>query len=113
MNPALTPSEALSNSANWIAELLTGSIGTVIAILAIAAVGLAMLLGHVAMRDGARVILGCFVLFGAPIIAGALAGASRPVSAQHTSSEIYIAPPTLPPPPQPNRDPYAGASVPM
>jgi len=111
MNPVLTPTSPLAESASWITQLLTGSIGTVIAILAIAAVGLAMLLGRVAVRDGARVILGCFVLFGAPMIARTLNGFAQPLLAD---TKAYITSPLVPPkPPEANPDPYAGASVPM
>jgi hypothetical protein len=74
-----------------------------------------MLAGRLSVRPGLSVILGSFILFGAPTIArgiGASAGGDR--------AAIL---PTLPPPPvtsagvpasgQPaNSDPYAGASVP-
>lgn len=107
-------SNALTTAIDWIAGALTGNLGTMIAVLAIAGTGFAMLQGRLAVRDGARVVLGCFILFGAPAIAHGLAELASASSAQ---SQSYSAPPPPPPPipapPQPNNDPYAGASVPM
>ncbi|WP_084385089.1 TrbC/VirB2 family protein [Novosphingobium naphthalenivorans] len=107
--------EPLSNSARWFVELLTGSLGMSVAVLAIAAVGLAMLHGRLSVRASARVALGCFILFGAPAIAHGVAGLAS--SANVTSAQVYngLAPLPLvaPQAPQPDRDPYAGASVPM
>lgn len=107
-------SNALVTASDWIAVLLTGTLGTILAVLAIAGVGFAMLQGRLAVRDGVRVVLGCFILFGAPMIAHGLAGlaaltASAPIEVQSAPPP----PPPIPSPPQPNRDPYAGASVPM
>ncbi len=56
---------------NWLQGTLLGTIATVIAVIAIAAVGLLMLTGRINWRYGATVILGCFILFGAAsIVAG-------------------------------------------
>lgn len=106
---------AFSASVDWMAMLLTGSVGSAVAILAIAAVGLAMLQGRLTVRDGMRVAFGCFIVFGASTIAQALTDlASR---SDAGSIEVYSAP--IPPeivvpiPPQPDADPYAGASVKM
>ena len=63
-DPFSHSANALPAAATWIAALLTGSLATSVAVLAIGATGLAMLSGRVSLRDGARVVIGCFVLFG-------------------------------------------------
>lgn len=85
-----------------------------IAILAVAGIGLAMLQGRVSVRSGLRVAIGCFILFGAPAIAQELMGLVRR-NAGPALIEVQPASPPLiavPAPPPPNPDPYAGASVP-
>ena len=55
----------------WLEGTLLGTIATVVAVIAVAAVGLLMLTGRINWRYGATVILGCFILFGAAsIVAG-------------------------------------------
>lgn len=56
---------------HWLQGTLLGTIATVAAVIAVAAVGFMMLTGRISWRYGAVVILGCFVLFGAgSIVAG-------------------------------------------
>lgn len=62
----------------WVEGTLLGTAATVVAVIAVAVVGLMMLAGRMNWRHGAVVILGCFILFGATsIVAGiqATAGA--------------------------------------
>ena len=55
----------------WLEGTLLGTIATVVAVIAVASVGLLMLTGRINWRYGATVILGCFILFGAAsIVAG-------------------------------------------
>jgi len=55
----------------WLQGTLLGTIATVVAVIAVACVGLLMLSGRISWRHGAVVILGCFILFGAAsIVAG-------------------------------------------
>lgn len=55
----------------WLQGTLLGTIATVVAVIAVACVGLLMLSGRLNWRYGAVVILGCFILFGAAsIVAG-------------------------------------------
>ncbi len=55
----------------WIQGTLLGTVATVVAVIAVAVVGLMMLTGRMNWRYGASVILGCFILFGAAsIVAG-------------------------------------------
>ena len=87
----VTPAAALAQSAlvdprgsgpivsavQWLQGTLLGTIATVVAVIAVACVGLLMLSGRINWRHGAVVILGCFILFGAAsIVAGIRATAS-------------------------------------
>jgi type IV secretory pathway VirB2 component (pilin) len=98
----------------WLEGTVLGTIATTIAIIAIAWVGLMMLLGRADIRYGLTVILGCFILFGAPTIAVGirdfLAGGEQALASPLPSERP---PPELPSPPPPaHNDPYAGASLP-
>lgn len=100
-------------AAAWLEHLLLGSIATMIIALAVGTTGAAMLAGRIDVRRGATVILGCFLLFGAPVIAAGLydvltgggnltAEASSPAPkaiSVHRLTDPY--------------DPYAGAAVPQ
>jgi type IV secretory pathway VirB2 component (pilin) len=59
----------------WIQALLLGSVATGVAVLAVAFVGFGMLAGRLDWRTGARVVLGIFILFGAPAIVQGLRSA--------------------------------------
>ena len=99
----------------WFQNILMGSIGTIIAGLAIASIGFAMFSGRVDIRRGLAVVLGFFVLVGAPYIAKGLLGAV--VSEGLTT--VAVPPPPIYAKPQPGAtsppdggyDPYAGAAV--
>lgn len=56
----------------WLQGTLLGSVATVAAVIAVAAVGFMMLTGRMNWRYGAVVILGCFILFGAASIVGGI-----------------------------------------
>lgn len=64
-------SGVIVNALQWMQGTLLGTVATVVAVIAIASVGLLMLTGRINWRHGAVVILGCFILFGA---AGIVAG---------------------------------------
>lgn len=100
-------------AAGWVAAMLTGSVGTIVALIAIAGVGARMLLGRLSIRSGVRVVLGCFILFGAPVIAQALAHLITRTPSTTTSQGQAAMPPPIPTARTPDRDPYAGASLPM
>ena len=106
-------SGSLPAAVTWIEQVIFGSFGTIIAVIAVAWVGFALLQGRIATRDGIRVVLGCFILFGAPIIARGFLQMAR------GSGEIAVprqaaSPPSPPvaPTKAPQLDPYAGASLP-
>lgn len=56
----------------WLQGTLLGTVATVCAVIAVAAVGFMMLTGRMNWRYGAVVILGCFILFGAASIVGGI-----------------------------------------
>ena len=64
-------SGVIVSAVRWLEGTLLGTIATVVAVIAVASVGLLMLTGRINWRYGVTVILGCFILFGAAcIIAG-------------------------------------------
>jgi type IV secretion system protein VirB2 len=64
-------SGVIVSAVRWLQDTLLGTVATVVAVIAVAVVGLMMLTGRVNWRHGAVVILGCFILFGAAsIVAG-------------------------------------------
>ena len=70
-------SGVIVSAVRWLEGTLLGTIATVVAVMAVAAVGLLMLTGRINWRYGATVILGCFILFGAAsIVAGIQSTAS-------------------------------------
>lgn len=59
------------SAVQWLQGTLLGTVATVVAVIAVACVGLLMLTGRIDWRRGAVVVLGCFILFGAvSIVAG-------------------------------------------
>jgi hypothetical protein len=97
---------------NWIQGVALGPIATTIGIIAVAAIGFALLTGRIDLRRGVAVVLGCFMIFGARGIAEALAVLA---AGSGTVPRRVEAPPPLTvlvAPSQPY-DPYAGASVPQ
>lgn len=113
-----TGGQSLVLAARWIVGTLTGTVASLVATLAVAAVGLLMLQGRVEIRRAAVVVTGCFILFGASVISS---GIMRIAEVGIARAEATVAAPVpdpvpsfVPPPPQPEvYDPYAGASVPV
>jgi type IV secretion system protein VirB2 len=69
-------SGAIVGAVHWIEGTLLGTVATVAAVIAVAAVGFMMLTGRMNWRYGAMVILGCFALFGAASIVSGIQAAS-------------------------------------
>lgn len=65
-------SSVIIDAMSWLQGTLLGTAATVVAVIAVAAVGFAMLTGRINWRHGAVVILGCFILFGAASIVGGI-----------------------------------------
>lgn len=102
-------------AASWTQTTLVGTMATIVAVIAVAAVGAMMLAGRVDIRRGLMVVLGCFILFGASAIAGGIRSAISVTDGAEPSPVMASSPPppVLPPRPKPAQyDPYAGASVP-
>jgi ABC-type spermidine/putrescine transport system permease subunit II len=103
----------MTAAGDWVVSLATGSLATTIAIIAVAALGLAMLRGRVPRQRGIAILLGCPVVASAKMIAAGLLGLldsspARTAIAQTTATE---AGPIRPDPEMPNDfDPYAGAA---
>lgn len=100
----------------WLSGTLLGSVATAVAVIAVASFGVLLLSGRIDMRRGARMIFGCFILFGASSIAvGIMRASERTPSAVEQSAPL---PPTYPNAPvaaasaSSTYDPYAGAAMP-
>lgn len=109
--PTSTP---LGPASSWVVGAISGSLATALCVVAVALVGVLMLRGRLAVKDGAMLVVGCFVLFGASTLAAALMSVGE--DASYASARAPIGPaayaPELPPPPPPVQyDPYAGASI--
>jgi len=98
----------------WIEHALLGTTATAIAVICVAGVGYQFLTGRVPARRAITVILGCFILFGAPGIAAALGAlASRGPVADTAEQEAPLPPQVVPISRPPSRaapnpfDPYA------
>ena len=103
----------LARAVEWPEQLVLGSAGTTVAILAVAGVGIATLTGNMPVRRALSVVIGCFILFGAPVIAAGLLGSTAPRAALPV--DVPAAPITAYTPSVPAvtpYDPYAGAAVP-
>lgn len=56
----------------WLTGLLPGSLATFLATFAIAFVGFRLMSGRMMVRQGALIVLGCFILLGSGLIAQSL-----------------------------------------
>lgn len=106
----------LVGAASWVEQLLTGTVATTVAVIAVAWLGYLTLSGRIDLRRALTILLGCFILFGAPVIAqgvlrlteaggGPLASVVAAPVASFPTPLASAAPATV--------DPYAGASVPV
>lgn len=100
-------------SARWVENVLLGEFALGLCVIAVAFIGALMLTGRLPLREGMRVVVGCFVLLGSPMIATGLArGGNRTLEASSLpppiAVQIEVPRPGLPPS---NFDPYAGASL--
>ena len=106
--PAASP---LADAVTWMTDLLLGSLAVGLCVIAVALVGFAALTGRMPIRQGARVVLGCFVLLGAPVIASGLSGLWQDGTSAPSSLPTPIVTDQRQPLPQATYDPYAGASI--
>lgn len=59
-------------SAGWIESVMLSEIAVGLCVISVGLVGVRMLTGRLPLRQGMQVVIGCFVLLGAPIIAAGL-----------------------------------------
>lgn len=118
--PLTDPSNggSLAAAVSWAGSLLTGTLATVIATIAIVGIGFMMLRGRLPLRRGITIVLGCFIISGATMIAQGLLGINAHLSESgarqgQTAAVTATIPPPAPPPQPEVYDPYAGASVPV
>ncbi|MBO9557422.1 MAG: TrbC/VirB2 family protein [Caulobacter sp.] len=69
-------SSAVLSGVLWLQGTLLGNVATVVAVMAVAAIGFMMLTGRMNWRYGATVIVGCFILFGATTIVSGIRAAA-------------------------------------
>lgn len=69
-------SNPILGAATWVKDLLMGPVATTVAVIAVALVGFMMLTGRMNWKHGAVVILGLFILFGAPHIVASIQAAA-------------------------------------
>lgn len=109
------PDTAIPAAVDWAVGTLLGSVTTGVAVIAVAFLDFGLMFGHLDWRTGVRVVLGMFIVFGAPMIAAELAGLGRGfVTAQSDTSTAQMLPsqPAIPKN-APVADPYAGAGMPQ
>lgn len=97
----------------WINNVLLGELSVMLSVIAVAIFGFVLLTGRLNLRHGGRVVLGIFILLGAPVIASAFA-TTWGGYAEASPQVVFEAPPTQVSPrqlPPANYDPYAGASL--
>jgi type IV secretory pathway VirB2 component (pilin) len=104
-------SSAFVTATEWMTGTLLGTVAVSLCVVAVAFVGLMMMTGRFAVRDGLRVVIGCFVLLGASTIAAGLRGAANEAYSAQPGVVIVQSLPEPPPLPQSTYDPYAGASL--
>jgi len=63
----------LVDALNWMMEILLGPVATALAVMAVAGVGFMMLTGRMNWRYGGTVIIGVFIIFGAPRLVSSIA----------------------------------------
>jgi type IV secretory pathway VirB2 component (pilin) len=112
----------LVTAVQWLEALLLGPLALAVGTIAVAAFGFLMLSGRVDVRTGARIVIGCFILFGARSIAtglqagaAGLGGREANYATAESSTTALPAPQTAASPAAPAPpvyDPYAGAAAP-
>jgi type IV secretory pathway VirB2 component (pilin) len=107
--------QPLAAAVHWIEALLIGSTAEIAAVLAVALLGAGLMQGRWSWRQGGAIIVGCFVIFAAPLIAqGLLAGIGDNADTMNDRGSPGDQVPTYrPSQPYPSvYDPYDGAAVP-
>lgn len=113
--PVQSQDAAIPAAVDWAVGTLLGSVANGVAVLAVAFLGFGMLAGRIDWRTGVRVVLGIFILFGAPMIARELMALARNGEAAQSEQIASQQIPQQPVIPEnaPLADPYAGAGMPQ
>lgn len=101
----------LPTAVQWIEDVLLGPVASGLGVIAVAWLGFELLAGRIDWRRGLQVLLGLFVLFGAPTMVRELMGAVRGDEAMPSLPVTTALPPAPPLKAPPPADPYAGAAV--
>jgi type IV secretion system protein VirB2 len=71
------PHSVIEAASIWIVALLSGSLVTTLCVVAVATLGLLMMTGRIQIRAGVQVVIGCFLLFSAALLADDLQTLAR------------------------------------
>ena len=103
---------AFEGALGWVDAVLFGPVALSLCVIAVALVGMLALTGRLPSRQGLRVVLGCFILFGAPVIAaGLLDSASGLTEPQLPPAPVVAQDPPREELPPAHYDLYASASL--
>jgi type IV secretory pathway VirB2 component (pilin) len=108
------PRPVLGAASDWTQGVLGGTLATALCVIAVAVLGLLLLSGRLRVRRSVEVVLGCFLLLGAGLLAvqlQQLAGQAGESGMAGGPQAILPEPAETPPLPPANSDPYAGASL--
>jgi type IV secretory pathway VirB2 component (pilin) len=101
----------LARAVNWLESSALGPVALCVGVIAVAGIGFSLLSGRLPLRRGSAVLVGCFVVFAARVLAAGLTGISsdQPEVTMHVTAN----PNAMPLPSNTPRayDPYAGASL--
>ena len=100
-------------SARWVEGVMLGEIALGVCVIAVALFGALMLTGRLPLREGMRVVIGCFVLLGAPVIAAGIVKGEIGMAAGFAlrTGEAVQPKSLFPNPPPGNLDRDEGASL--
>jgi type IV secretory pathway VirB2 component (pilin) len=103
---------SIADASAFVGTILSDTFATGLATIALVGVGFAMMSGRLDVRRGAAVIVGCFMMIGAPAIARGILGLGSTAAVPPPAMEGASAPPALEAKEvQKAADPYAGASL--
>ncbi|MGB3470389.1 MAG: TrbC/VirB2 family protein [Erythrobacter sp.] len=101
--------EPMEASVSWINDALFGEVALSLCVLAVVFLGGMMLTGRLPLRNGVRILVGCFALLGAPVVGAGLLNVAK-----STAKSSQPSPSALPTEPKrdlspADYDPYSGA----
>jgi len=105
----------LGGASEWVRGLLGGTLATSLCVIAIALLGFLLLAGRLRVPRSVEVVLGCFLLLGAGLVAAQLQRLASSATGAGARGGEEVIMPTLSPPEPPrsrNYDLHAGASLP-